>query len=134
MATAGAEVSQRRAREICATGFQQQHRRNHRWSDPMNQITIFDTTLRDGEQAPGCSMTLDEKLRMAYQLESLGVDVIEAGFPSSSDGDFAAVREVTIGRARESGFDHIHAEGLELVRHAKLFVERHRAAGRLLAV
>jgi len=60
----------------------------------MNNITIFDTTLRDGEQAPGCSMTLDEKVRMARQLESLGVAVIEAGFPISSDGDFAAVRAV----------------------------------------
>ncbi|MGZ8831251.1 MAG: 2-isopropylmalate synthase [Thermoanaerobaculia bacterium] len=60
----------------------------------MNRITIFDTTLRDGEQAPGCSMTLDEKVRMARQLESLGVAVIEAGFPISSDGDFAAVRAV----------------------------------------
>jgi len=44
-------------------------------------ITIFDTTLRDGEQAPGCSMYLEEKLRMARQLDRLGVDVIEAGFP-----------------------------------------------------
>jgi 2-isopropylmalate synthase len=61
----------------------------------MNDITIFDTTLRDGEQAPGCSMTLDEKVRMARQLESLGVAVIEAGFPISSDGDFAAVRAVS---------------------------------------
>src|SRR5512135_2095841 len=54
-------------------------------------ITIFDTTLRDGEQSPGCSMNLDEKLRMARQLERLGVDVIEAGFPIASEGDFAAV-------------------------------------------
>ena len=60
----------------------------------MNRITIFDTTLRDGEQAPGCSMTLDEKVRMARQLERLGVAVIEAGFPISSDGDFAAVAAV----------------------------------------
>ena len=56
------------------------------------QIAIFDTTLRDGEQSPGCSMNLDEKVRMARQLETLGVDVIEAGFPIASDGDFAAVR------------------------------------------
>jgi len=60
----------------------------------MNRVTIFDTTLRDGEQAPGCSMTLAEKVRMARQLESLGVDVIEAGFPISSDGDFESVRAV----------------------------------------
>jgi 2-isopropylmalate synthase len=57
-------------------------------------ITIFDTTLRDGEQAPGCSMHLDEKLRMARQLDQLGVDVIEAGFPISSAGDFQAVRAI----------------------------------------
>ncbi len=61
----------------------------------MKRITIFDTTLRDGEQAPGCSMNLEEKVRLARQLESLGVGVIEAGFPAASDGDFEAVRAVT---------------------------------------
>jgi 2-isopropylmalate synthase len=59
------------------------------------RLAIFDTTLRDGEQSPGCSMNLDEKLRMASQLESVGVDVIEAGFPIASDGDFQAVRAVS---------------------------------------
>jgi 2-isopropylmalate synthase len=59
-----------------------------------DQIAIFDTTLRDGEQSPGCSMNLDEKVRMARQLENLGVDVIEAGFPIASEGDFAAVEAV----------------------------------------
>ncbi len=58
------------------------------------RIAIFDTTLRDGEQSPGCSMNLDEKLRMARQLEHLGVDVIEAGFPIASEGDFAAAKAV----------------------------------------
>jgi 2-isopropylmalate synthase len=58
------------------------------------RITIFDTTLRDGEQSPGCSMNLDEKLQMARQLELLGVDVIEAGFPVASDDDFAAVQAI----------------------------------------
>jgi 2-isopropylmalate synthase len=58
------------------------------------QIAVFDTTLRDGEQSPGCSMNLQEKVRMARQLESLGVDIIEAGFPIASEGDFAAVRAV----------------------------------------
>jgi 2-isopropylmalate synthase len=57
-------------------------------------IRIFDTTLRDGEQSPGFSMNLNEKLQMAEQLELLGVDVIEAGFPIASDGDFKAVREI----------------------------------------
>ncbi|HEU4711447.1 MAG TPA: 2-isopropylmalate synthase [Pyrinomonadaceae bacterium] len=61
---------------------------------PQTRISIFDTTLRDGEQSPGCSMDLDEKLRMAQKLEELGVDVIEAGFPIASEGDFAAVKAV----------------------------------------
>ncbi|HTJ87520.1 MAG TPA: 2-isopropylmalate synthase [Terriglobales bacterium] len=58
------------------------------------KITIFDTTLRDGEQSPGCSMNVSEKARLARQLDRLGVDVIEAGFPIASDGDFAAVQSV----------------------------------------
>ncbi|MGB8012309.1 MAG: 2-isopropylmalate synthase [Terriglobales bacterium] len=58
------------------------------------RITIFDTTLRDGEQSPGCSMNVQEKLRLAQQLERLGVDVIEAGFPIASDGDFEAVKRI----------------------------------------
>jgi len=57
-------------------------------------VKIFDTTLRDGEQSPGASMNMDEKLRIAHQLEKLNVDVIEAGFPIASDGDFEAVRKV----------------------------------------
>jgi 2-isopropylmalate synthase len=61
----------------------------------MNQrVRIFDTTLRDGEQSPGCSMNLIEKVEFARKLESLGVDVIEAGFPIASEGDFAAVKAV----------------------------------------
>src|ERR1700719_225465 len=58
------------------------------------RITVFDTTLRDGEQSPGCSMNRSEKLRMAHQLDRLGVDVIEAGFPIASEGDFAAVQAI----------------------------------------
>ena len=58
------------------------------------RVTIFDTTLRDGEQSPGCSMTSQEKLRIAHQLDRLGVDVLEAGFPVSSDGDFSAVQAI----------------------------------------
>jgi 2-isopropylmalate synthase len=58
------------------------------------RITVFDTTLRDGEQSPGCSMNVEEKLRLAQQLDRLGVDVIEAGFPIASEGDFAAVQAV----------------------------------------
>jgi 2-isopropylmalate synthase len=58
------------------------------------RITIFDTTLRDGEQSPGCSMNIEEKVSFARQLERLGVDVIEAGFPIASEGDFAAVAAI----------------------------------------
>ncbi len=58
------------------------------------KIIIFDTTLRDGEQSPGASMTLDEKLRLAQTLEDMGVDVIEAGFPAASKGDFLAVHTI----------------------------------------
>ncbi|UCH76242.1 MAG: 2-isopropylmalate synthase [Rhodospirillales bacterium] len=61
--------------------------------DP-DRVFIFDTTLRDGEQSPGCSMNLEEKLRIADVLEAMGVDIIEAGFPIASNGDFEAVREV----------------------------------------
>jgi len=60
-----------------------------------DRVTIFDTTMRDGEQSPGASMHLDEKLRIAEALEALGVDVIEAGFPIASNGDFEAVFEVS---------------------------------------
>jgi len=58
------------------------------------RITIFDTTLRDGEQSPGCSMNRQEKLRLAHQLDRLGVDVIEAGFPIASEGDFESVKAI----------------------------------------
>ncbi|HMX62534.1 MAG TPA: 2-isopropylmalate synthase, partial [Candidatus Sumerlaeota bacterium] len=65
-------------------------------STPQNHdnVLIFDTTLRDGEQAPGCSMTLKEKLEVGRQLARLGVDVIEAGFPISSVGDFESVKTI----------------------------------------
>jgi len=87
-------------------------------------IKIFDTTLRDGEQAPGCSMSFDEKLRLARQLEKLGVDIIEAGFPASSDGDFEAVRQIAkeirgceiagLSRANPADIDRVW----EAVKHA----------------
>src|SRR3984893_9894380 len=59
------------------------------------RIYIFDTTLRDGEQSPGCSMTVPEKLKMAAQLVDLGVDILEAGFPIASDGDFESVQAIS---------------------------------------
>lgn len=64
-------------------------------SEP-RQITIFDTTLRDGEQSPGCSMNLEEKLEVAQSLADLGVDVIEAGFPITSVGDFESVKQIAM--------------------------------------
>ena len=60
----------------------------------MRKIDIFDTTLRDGEQSPGCSLNAAEKLEIAHQLARAGVDVIEAGFAASSPGDFAAVKMI----------------------------------------
>ena len=90
----------------------------------MSQLIIFDTTLRDGEQSPGASMTHDEKLLLAKQLERLGVDVIEAGFPAASMGDFEAVADIAktiknstvCGLARASQND-IEKAG-EAIRHA----------------
>lgn len=69
----------------------------------MDTVRIFDTSLRDGEQSPGFSMNRGEKLRLAAQLEDLGVDVIEAGFPIASDGDLEAVRDV----AKQSRRTHV---------------------------
>ena len=60
-----------------------------------NKIYIFDTTLRDGEQVPGCKLNTAEKVELALQLESLGVDIIEAGFPISSPGDFESVTQIS---------------------------------------
>ena len=91
----------------------------------MDQIKIFDTTLRDGEQSPGCSMNLDEKRRMAVQLEALGVDIIEAGFAIASQGDFDAIQAVaaeaktatvaSLARAGNADIDR----AWEAVRHAR---------------
>lgn len=93
------------------------------------QIHIFDTTLRDGEQVPGCKLNKEEKLVIARQLELLGVDVIEAGFPVSSPGDFAAVqaiaaqtRDVTVcglTRAVENDI-RVAADALRLARHPRI--------------
>ena len=60
-----------------------------------NRIIIFDTTMRDGEQSPGASMSLEEKIQIARVFDELGVDVIEAGFPIASPGDFEAVTEIS---------------------------------------
>ncbi len=93
------------------------------------RIAIFDTTLRDGEQSPGCSMYLEEKISMARQLERLGVDVIEAGFPFASEGDFRSVvavanecRETTIaGLCRTVASDiHRAAEALKTAKRSRI--------------
>ena len=78
-------------------------------------IRIFDTTLRDGEQSPGCSMNLSEKLTLARQLERLGVDVIEAGFPIASQGDFESVRAIAaeLTKARVCGLARTGREDVE---------------------
>ncbi|HUI80088.1 MAG TPA: 2-isopropylmalate synthase [Bryobacteraceae bacterium] len=81
-----------------------------------DRVYIFDTTLRDGEQSPGCSMTVPEKLRMARKLAELGVDVLEAGFPIASEGDFEAVDSVS----HEFPWMHVAA----LARACTLDVER----------
>ena len=85
-----------------------------------NRVYIFDTTLRDGEQSPGCSMTVPEKLRMARKLVDLGVDILEAGFPIASEGDFEAVDAVS----REYPWVQVAA----LARSCTLDVERAAAS------
>ena len=77
-------------------------------------LIIFDTTLRDGEQSPGASMTRDEKLRIAQALERLQVDVIEAGFPVASPGDFAAVQAIarTVRESRVCGLSRARDEDI----------------------
>ena len=88
------------------------------------RIAIFDTTLRDGEQSPGCSMNVQEKLRLARQLDRLGVDVIEAGFPIASEGDFEAVQAIaaSVRRPIIAGLARARREDIErawqALRHA----------------
>src|SRR5256885_2368919 len=79
-------------------------------------VIIFDTTLRDGEQAPGNSMTAEEKLRLARQLDTLGVDVIEAGFPSASEGDRRGVRAIAeaVRRPLIAALARCHDPGIDL--------------------
>ena len=94
-----------------------------------NRVVIFDTTLRDGEQSPGASMTLEEKLEVADLLDALGVDVIEAGFPIASPGDFESVSEIArrvkngsvagLARASEKDIDRC-AEALREARRPRI--------------
>ena len=80
-----------------------------------NRIIIFDTTMRDGEQSPGASMNLSEKLRIAEVLEAMGVDIIEAGFPIASDGDFEAVNEIAKILSYSYREEMIHKDDLVLI-------------------
>ena len=98
-------------------------------TDPAH-VRIFDTTLRDGEQSPGASMTLEEKLKVAEALEAMGVDVIEAGFPIASNGDFEAVRRDQQAR-QERGRLRACARRLQGHRPRRRSAEARRAARRI---
>ncbi len=93
-----------------------------------DQIKIFDTTLRDGEQAPGCSMTLREKLRVAKALSELKVDIIEAGFPAASPGDFEAVKAIADENRGPTicGLARCNPEDIEKVHAAVKGADKHR--------
>ncbi len=93
-----------------------------------NRIVFFDTTLRDGEQSPGCSMTTQEKLTMAHALEDLGVDIIEAGFAMASEGDFAAIATITqaIRKPRIASLARAKTEDIEMASRALQFADRAR--------
>src|SRR5208337_1507734 len=93
-----------------------------------DRIVFFDTTLRDGEQSPGCSMTTQEKLTMAHALEDLGVDIIEAGFAMASEGDFAAIATITqaVRRPRIASLARAKTEDVEMAARAVHFADRPR--------
>lgn len=93
-----------------------------------NKIQIFDTTLRDGEQVPGCKLVTKEKIALALQLEALGVDIIEAGFPISSPGDFESVNEISkiIQDATVCGLTRAVQKDIEVAAEALHFARRPR--------
>ncbi len=93
-----------------------------------NHVNFFDTTLRDGEQSPGCSMTTQEKLTMAHALEDLGVDIIEAGFAMASEGDFAAIATITqaIRKPRIASLARAKKDDIEMAARALQFADRAR--------
>jgi 2-isopropylmalate synthase len=95
--------------------------------DPQ-QVIIFDTTLRDGEQVPGCKLNTSEKLELALELESLGVDVIEAGFPISSPGDFESVAKIAsvIKNATVCGLSRAVQKDIEVAAQALKYARRPR--------
>jgi 2-isopropylmalate synthase len=91
-------------------------------------VAIFDTTLRDGEQSPGCSMTTQEKLTMAHALEDLGVDIIEAGFAMASEGDFAAIATITqaVRKPKIASLARAKQEDIEMAARSVQFADRPR--------
>lgn len=93
-----------------------------------NKVYIFDTTLRDGEQVPGCKLNTQEKLELAVQLEDLGVDIIEAGFPISSPGDFESVEKIakTIRHATVCGLSRAVQKDIEVAAQALKYAKRPR--------
>jgi len=93
-----------------------------------NHVAFFDTTLRDGEQSPGCSMTTQEKLTMAHALEDLGVDIIEAGFAMASEGDFAAISTITqaIRKPKIASLARAKQEDIEIAARAIEHADRPR--------
>ncbi|MBS1496617.1 MAG: 2-isopropylmalate synthase [Bacteroidetes bacterium] len=93
-----------------------------------NKIFIFDTTLRDGEQVPGCKLNTAEKIELALQLEELGVDIIEAGFPISSPGDFSSVNEISkaIKNASVCGLTRAVQKDIEVAADALKYAKRPR--------
>ncbi len=93
-----------------------------------DHVVFFDTTLRDGEQSPGCSMTTQEKLTMAHALEDLGADIIEAGFAMASEGDFAAISTITqaIRKPRIASLARAKTEDIEMAARALQFADRAR--------
>src|ERR1700730_16232329 len=95
---------------------------------PDKQIFIFDTTLRDGEQVPGCKLNTKEKIELALQLEALGVDILEAGFPISSPGDFHSVEEISkiIKNATVCGLSRAVQKDIEVAAQALKHAKRPR--------
>ena len=93
-----------------------------------NHVAFFDTTLRDGEQSPGCSMTTQEKLTMAHALEDLGVDILEAGFAMASEGDFAAISTITqaIRKPKIASLARAKKEDIEIAARAIEHADRPR--------
>ena len=93
-----------------------------------NKIYIFDTTLRDGEQVPGCKLNTSEKVALALELENLGVDIIEAGFPISSPGDFESVTQIskTIREATICALSRAVKKDIEVAAQALKYARRPR--------